>query len=84
MATPEGRRAFLASAIRRKDTGELAGLAGGRNLDAIAALGRIANAEALTTLDGLTRTGDEGTRKAAFRALRRARRRAEKEGGVGR
>lgn len=83
MAKPEGRRAFLASAIRRKDSSELASLAGRRNLDAIAALGRIANAEAITTLDGLTRTGDEGTRKAAFRALRRARRRAEKEGGVG-
>lgn len=82
LAKPEGRRAFLASAIRRKDTTELVALAGKRQLDAIAALGRIATREAIATLDGLVRAGDEPTRKAAFRALRRAQRRAEKQGGA--
>lgn len=87
----EGRRLVLATMITTRETAPLAALARSTTaalaarLDAIAALGRAGGDEAVAALGALAldkKQGDAAFRKAAYRALRRARRvneRAQKE-----
>ncbi len=80
LATPTGRAIFLPALLRARDGGDLGDVAkkaGHGQLDVIAALGRLATADAIAVLAALaSKVGgsDEPTRKAAFRALRRAKR----------
>lgn len=91
LASDAGRRLALPSMIVAREAGPLVALALSSTaeinarLDAIASLGRIGGDEAVTTLSTLAfdkKQGDAAFRKAAYRALRRARRsdaKAQKE-----
>jgi hypothetical protein len=84
LARPEGRRAYLPRVLRERATTSLLPLAekkGDAQLDALAALGRSGTADAIAALARLATkeaSKDEGVRKAAYRALRRAQRIAAK------
>jgi hypothetical protein len=94
LARPDGRRVHLPALLRARPAypvSALVPLARQRSdaqLDAIAALGRTGTREAIATLGELARkdtTKDEATRKAAYRALRRAQRiEARKQGEASR
>jgi len=86
LATDEGRRIHLARAIHERDLEALLEMAkdgeGQDRIDAIAALGRASGDEAIEALEEMA-FDKEGTkedvRKAAYRALRRAKRIADKK-----
>jgi ParB family transcriptional regulator, chromosome partitioning protein len=87
LAKSIGRRVFISSVARRHSVEGLVDAAtrgkGQDQLDAIGALGLVPTAAALETLGALASedgSSDEGVRKAAFRSLRRAQRRAERQG----
>jgi ParB family chromosome partitioning protein len=84
--TSEGRRIYLSRALHESDLEELLGLAregeGQDRLDAISALGRASGDEAIEALEAMAfdkKNTKEDVRKAAYRALRRAKRIAEKK-----
>jgi ParB family chromosome partitioning protein len=86
LRTDEGRRALLPRAIGTGDTGALEQLArsgeGRTRIDCIAALGRAATPGAIETLTALAARGgssDPEVGKAAYRAVRRARRMAHRK-----
>jgi ParB family chromosome partitioning protein len=95
LGTVEGRRLALPALIAARESAPLVALArstdDGARRDAIAALGQVGGDEARAVLESIAfdkKGGDAELRKAAYRALRRARRgderrRAAEEGRVG-